>query len=106
MDSTIRNIHVSGLRRGCKAFAVNMDAARYCLTPLVSPESARFKESVGDVRDVTIEDAFVYPTRPNKSLICLEGNMENFTVRNFRIDRAHGCVPSSPSLNTSYANQE
>ncbi|HML47803.1 MAG TPA: hypothetical protein PKE04_13750, partial [Clostridia bacterium] len=101
VDSMIANIHISKLRGGCKAFAVNMDAARYCRTPLVDPDSPRYSQGVGDVRNVTVEDAFVYPTHSNKSLICLESNMENFVVRNFRADTARACMPPSPALNLS-----
>lgn len=101
VDSTIQNIHISKLRGGCKAFAVNMDAARYCLTPLVDPKSPRYKEGVGDVRNVRVEDVLVYPTRGNKSLICLESNMDNFVLRGFRVDRRYACVPGTPSLNIS-----
>lgn len=101
VDSTIANIHISKLRGGCKAFAVNMDAARYCRTPLIDPDEPRYREGVGDVRNVVVEDAFVYPTQSNKSLICLESNMDNFVVRDFRVDTARACVPPTPALNLS-----
>ena len=64
---------------------VNMDAARYCLTPIVDPASPEYTRGVGCIRNVTINHADVYCVnpRPDTSYIRLESNMENFRILDF-----------------------
>lgn len=101
VDSTIANINISKLRGGCKAFVLNIDAARYCRTPLIEPDSPRYQQGVGDVRDVTVDDVAVYAMGNNKSMICLESNLHRFKVRNFRIMDDKNAAPPTPIINLS-----
>jgi hypothetical protein len=93
--SPIRNIDISGIKGGCRTFVVNMDALRYCRTPLFRNEDR--PEGVGNVENVRISDVYTYSTRPGKGLFCLETNVRNFHIRNFRYDFANAYVPHNPA---------
>jgi len=86
IDSEISNISVNHVRGGFTVMAVNMDAARYCRTPLVDPSSARYVEGVGSIENVTINDMQVYCTSAgeNTSYLRLESNMSNFKLTGFK----------------------
>lgn len=82
VDSPIRNITVRNVRCGCREYAVNMDAARYCRTPLFNEDE--HPEGVGSIENVFISDITVFSTGgdPRTPLITCESN-----CRNVRIDR-------------------
>lgn len=86
VDSEIKNIHVNNVNGGFRAMALNMDAARYCRTPLIKKDDPRFTEGVGCVENVFISDMNVYALTENKdrAFICLESNMKNFRINNFK----------------------
>ena len=85
IDSEISNITVSNIRGGFYGMVVNMDAARYCMTPIVDPASPEYTRGVGCISNVTINHADVYCVnpRPDTSYIRLESNMENFRILDF-----------------------
>ena len=86
VDAEISNIVVRNVRGGFAACAVNMDAARYCRTPIVSPKDPRFALGVGQVRDVRIENMQVYPVgNPQNPALCLETDVDGFEMRHFQM---------------------
>ena len=90
LTAPIRNIKISNVTGGCRVYAVNMDAARYCRTPLF--KEAEFPEGVGKIEDVTIENMYIWHTGTEKphALLLLESQAKNFRIsgfsREFRLD--------------------
>ena len=76
-DVTIRNI-----RGCCRSNAVNLDAARYCRTPLVDPEDPAYTRGVGNIHNVLIENMSAAQEGENP-LILAETNARNLVIRNF-----------------------
>ena len=56
--SPIRHIRIENMFAGCRCYAINMDAARYCRTPLFVEEGAF--DGVGCIEDVVIENMSAY----------------------------------------------
>ncbi len=87
VHSKISGVTIENVSGGCRVFAINMDAARYCRTPL-------FKEAdeplgVGDVEKVAIRNMTVHKTTDGKNpLILIETNVKNFVIQNFTRERA------------------
>ncbi len=82
--SPIRHIRIENLYAGCRCYAINMDAARYCRTPLFVEQGAF--DGVGCIEDVVIENMRVFFSRADsssRSLICAESNADALVLRNF-----------------------
>lgn len=88
VDSPIRNIEIRNVRCGCRAFAINMDAARYCRTPLFN-ENDR-PDGVGRIENVLIKGMIAFSTaeQANAALICCESNCRNVRIERFSRDLA------------------
>lgn len=85
VNSKVSNIRIKGLKGSCKAFALNMDAGRYCKpgTRTVSPFQKAYYTGVGDIRDVQISDVDVCSVKKQKALILAESNVDNLSITNF-----------------------
>ena len=94
--SPIRNIDISNIRGGCKGFVLNMDAARYCRTPLFKNDE--YPEGVGAVENVCISNVSAFLTRPGTRFFCLETNVRNFRIRNFNYDFANTLDSRVPAV--------
>ena len=102
VDSDVSRIYITGVKGKCANFAVNMDCLRYCRTPLFPPDDPRYTDGVGTARDIHIKDMDVSRTEEtdhnnSRALICLETNIDDFTVENFR---TAGVSPSLKMTNT------
>lgn len=84
VNSPITNISISGIKAGCRYFFLNMDGARYCRTPLIPTDSERFYSGAGEIRNVEISDVDVSFHADVKARFCVETNVDNVRVRNFR----------------------
>jgi len=82
VTAEISDVTIRGLRGGCRSNAVNMDAARYCRTPLIDPGDPAFTRGAGNIRNVTIENMSVNQTGENP-LIQAETNASNLVIRDF-----------------------
>lgn len=85
VNAPIRHIRIENVYTGCRVYAVNMDAARYCRTPLFQEASA--PNGVGYIKDVTIDNFTAFFTDEAKNrdtLLCLEEHCKGFTITNFR----------------------
>ena len=93
VTSPIRNIRFENIVAGCRCFAINMDAARYCRTPLFREED--FPDGVGCIENVEIDGFRVWWSTPGerKALIDCESRVRNFSIRNFVRDAALDCSP-------------
>ena len=96
--SPIRNIRFENVVAGCRAFAINMDAARYCRTPLFKEED--FSEGVGCVENIEIDGLKVWCSTPGerKALIDCENRVKNFVIRNFVRDSNADQAPEVATL--------
>ncbi len=86
VNAPIRNITVHNVRCGCRAYAINMDAARYCRTPLF--DDAQYTQGVGHIENVSITSMTAFSTGndPNVPLICCETNCKNVRMDRFTRD--------------------
>ncbi len=84
VSSPIRNILFENIEAGCRHFAVNLDAARYCRTPLFREED--FPEGCGAVENILIRGfrTRLSADRPLQlALIQCETRVKNFLIRDF-----------------------
>lgn len=87
VDNPIRNISLRNIRCGVRAYAVNMDASRYCRTPLFS--EAHRPAGVGCIENIRISDMTAFSADPNekKPLLCCESRVKNFSITRFTRDQ-------------------
>lgn len=83
VTSHIRNITMKNIRCGCRVYAINMDALRYCKTPLFKEEE--YPNGCGEIENILIEDMHVYSTEEKNDypLICAESRCRNFRIEGF-----------------------
>lgn len=105
VDSTISDIYAQNFKGLCKAFAVNMDGARYCKkgTKLLKRLDKRYYLGCGDIKNVLIENIEVYSRKRQKALILAESNVDNFCVRHFRTSKKYS---GTKALNVGYSQRE
>lgn len=102
VTSPIRNIRFRNISCGCRMYAVNMDGARYCRTPLFKEDE--MPEGSGLIENVSFENFHVHATAVSRSggeplpLICAETKCRNFTIRNFSRDDAQDVRPDFPTV--------
>lgn len=91
VDSAIKNIQIKNMQGCCKAFAVNMDGARYCkpLTRLISRFDGRYYRGCGEITNVKVQNVNIYSQKPQKALFLIESNVDDFVVENFDTDNRH-----------------
>lgn len=80
----IRNIKFDNVCVGVREFALNIDAARYCMNPIFKEED--YPRGCGMIENVLIENFTVYMTDAKRKfpLIDIETRMKNFEIRNFK----------------------
>lgn len=99
VTAPIRHIRIENIYTGCRVYAINMDAARYCRTPLFWEQSA--PDGVGFVEDVSIENFTAFFTKDAKNkeaLMSLEEHADNFVIRNFRRPEELDCQMNVPTI--------
>ena len=82
VTAEISGVTIRNLRGGCRSNVINMDAARYCRTPLIAPDAPAYVNGVGNIHDVIIENMSVNQIGQNP-LIMAETNARNLVIRNF-----------------------
>lgn len=98
VDAPIRHILIRNVRGGCRTYAVNMDAARYCKTPLFRDGDR--PEGVGKIEDVEISGMEVHFSRPGirNPLILCESNAQGFRMSRFCRNMAADKSPEAPTV--------
>ena len=83
--SDITNLSISNVSGGFWGMAVNMDGARYCMTPIVDPNSKEYREGIGHIENVHLKHFKVHNlgNLDNSFYIRLESNMKDFTIEDF-----------------------
>lgn len=103
VNSPIRDIHMEDIYLGCRHFAVNMDGARHCRTPLIREGEKR--NGSGHIENITIDNMTVRTTEKNgeRALILSETELKNFRLTGFRRDTARDVCPEKPTLQIALA---
>lgn len=84
VNSPIRNIVMEDIRIGCRHFALNMDGARYCRTPLI--KAGEKTNGSGLIENLTIDNMTVSSVESagEKALILAETVLKNCRITGFR----------------------
>lgn len=100
VDASIRNITIENISGGCRVCAVNMDAARYCKTPLFNENEKPY--GAGNIENVTIRNMNVHwsskPNRYRDALILCETVADNLSILNFKRDKSKDKAKKVPTL--------
>lgn len=97
VNSSIYNIEINNVNGGCRNYALNLDAGRFCRTPLFNNTDAQ----VGDVRNIKTSnwDIKWADNSPEKALIVIESRVDNFEIENFK---ANDYKSGKPTLEISH----
>ena len=107
ITAPIRNIRIENLYAGVRAYAINMDALRYCRVPLFAENAA--PNGVGNVSDITITNmtAFFTPNAIDHSaLIVMEQHCNNVELINFSRPMDKDAFPDTPTLKARYLTHQ
>lgn len=98
VNSPIRDIRMEDIFLGCRHFAVNMDGARHCRTPLI--KAGEKQNGSGHIENITIDNMTVWTTEKNgeRALILSETELNHFRITGFRRDTAKDVCPEKPTL--------
>jgi len=101
VNSPIEDVEITGIRGGCAACAINMDAARKCKVPIFDENDPKFAGGVGEVNRVSIKDLEVYKTTRgmDNTLVDVMTRTNGFSVEDFRRDYSRDKNPGVPTLN-------
>lgn len=95
--SEISNLDIRGVYGGCRHYALNADALRYCRLPLFDPADSAYAKGVGLLKNIRLADAEVYSTSNNPvPLFCLESRMDGFELHRIARRQAHDTNPDAP----------
>lgn len=97
VTANIRNITFRRIFGGYHTMAVNIDAARYCRTPLF--RDANEPNGVGRIENVTIDTFHCRPLEENRTAVVLESQCRDLAIRNFSFDNAY---PGTAALAARY----
>lgn len=98
IDAVIKNVHIKNVYGGYRGYAINADAARYCLTPLFNDDDR--PQGVGRIENFTVENMTVYSTNKecDRPAICCESNMNNVQIKDFKFIQRNGVPKPSNAL--------
>lgn len=101
VNSPIENVMIRSLKGKCKAFAVNMDGARYCKpgTRLLKRTDKRYFRGCGDIRNVRVHGLYIFSAKRQKALILAESNIDDMEITDFSTGPKF-C--NTPALSTGY----
>lgn len=82
VNSSIYNIEINNVKGGCRNYALNLDAGRYCRTPLFRD----ITEKVGNIYNVSVNhmDVAWSESSPEKAMIVIESNVDHFQLRHVK----------------------
>lgn len=100
--SPIRNIKMKNIKAGFREYAINMDGARYCRTPLFKEEE--YPKGCGIIENIEIENFQTHCTKrgklfnKNKACIDWESQVKNFKMTGFVRDMEKDVDKKRPTL--------
>lgn len=97
VTSPIRRIRIENVYAGCRHFAVNIDGARYCRTPLVIEE--KFPHGAGLLEDILFRNMHVWTTLESgeRGMIVCESIPRNVQIDGFVRHSERDVVLGKPS---------
>lgn len=102
VDAPIKNITLRNIKGGFRKYAINMDGARYCKTPLFKEDEC--PNGCGVIENITIENFKAHCTKvadvsnPNETCIVCESQVKNFNMTGFVRDMGLDIDPTRPTL--------
>ena len=97
VTSAISNVRIENMRTGCRCYAINADAARYCRTPLF--KDADCPDGVGRLSDIVVSGFTFYATRPlSEPLFCIETNCDGIKFLDMSRDMSKDTAPNRPFM--------
>ena len=98
VTSPIRRVTIENVYAGCRHYAVNIDGARYCRTPLVT--EAEYPRGAGLLSDITIRNMHVWTTMESgeRAMIVCESIPKNVRFDGFTRHPERERVPQKPSV--------
>lgn len=96
--SKIRNITVENIKTGCRTYAVNMDATRYCRTPVFKEDD--YPKGVGNIENVVIRNMEAWFSEEGRrhELICAETLCDGLKLENFSRNIEKDKCPELPTV--------
>lgn len=99
VDHEISDVEIDDVAGGCQVCAVNVDALRYCRTPIFKNTDPGRENGVGSLRRVRLSRFNVFKSaRQEAALLRLESRMPSLDLRDFRRDRSRDVAPRVPTL--------
>lgn len=98
VNSPIRRITIENVYTGCRNYAINIDGARYCRTPLVT--ETEYPRGAGLLADITIRNMHVWTTMESSAqgLITCESIPNNVHIDGFIRHTERDRIPQKPSV--------
>ena len=98
VTSPIRRVTIENVYAGCRHFAVNIDGARYCRTPLVT--EAEYPRGAGLLADITIRNMHVWTTMESgeRGMIVCESIPKRFLIDALVRHSERDSMPEKPSV--------
>ena len=98
VTSPIRRVTIENVYAGCRHFAVNIDGARYCRTPLVT--EAEYPRGAGLLADITIRNMHVWTTMESgeRGMIVCESIPKRFLIDALVRHSERDSMPEKPTL--------
>ncbi len=98
ISSPIKNITIENIHIGCRSSAVNMDALRYCRTPLLKENE--YPYGAGEIENVTIRKMEAWYSQKNTegALIRAETLSSRFNLENFSRPMEKDMSQNSPTV--------
>lgn len=98
--SPIRNLTFRNVYGGYRCYAINLDGARYCRTPLFSEDE--YPAGCGIIENVKIENMVCYPTSESGTpAVFFESLADNFVINNFSIISQSEASPNVTALHAA-----
>lgn len=98
VTAPIRNITIRNVYGGYRCYAINLDGARYCRTPLFAEQE--YLDGIGKIENVLVENMTCRETGTARCpAICLETGTKNFRLKNFRLVRSESLAPALAAKN-------
>ncbi len=97
VSSRISNVTINNVSGHCRGNVINMDAGRYCRTPLFDSNDPVNKSGVGFIENVKVSNVSIgRESVVNEPYFMLETNCSGFSVNNYVADC--GCVGPTVSI--------
>lgn len=95
--SPIRHIRITNLEAGCWSNGINVDAARYCRTPLFPERETPL--GVGCLEDIVIDGfKFYYTKETQNPVFVLEEHADKVEIKNYVRIKEKDKAPEAPDL--------